>query len=76
MFWNIYDVNAHVVQPQLAERVSDDEDGDGLTFGGKQHLHVDNYILLVPTQRPPAASHSANSLLRPVCHEAVSSVKC
>ena len=27
-------------------RVSDDEDGDGLTFGGKQHLRVGNYILL------------------------------
>ena len=28
-------------------RVSDDEDGDGFTFGDKQQLHVVNYILLV-----------------------------
>ena len=31
-------------------RVSDDEDGDGLTFGGKQHLRVANFILLDTTQ--------------------------
>ena len=28
-------------------RVSDDEDGDGFTFGDKQQLRVVNYILLV-----------------------------
>ena len=26
--------------------LSDDEDGDGLSFGGKQHLRVGNSILL------------------------------
>ena len=34
--------------------VSDDEDGDGLTFGGKQHLHVENYILLGSVLREPS----------------------
>ena len=31
-------------------RVSDDEDGDGFTFGNKQQLRVVNYILLGATE--------------------------
>ena len=32
--------------PLWSVRVSDNEDGDGLTFAGKQHLRVGNYIVL------------------------------
>ena len=32
--------------PLWPVRISDDENGDGFTFGGKQHVRVGNYILL------------------------------
>ena len=44
--------------PLWPVRVGDDEDGDGLSFGGKQHLRVGNYILLALTRATRCTSEN------------------